>query len=297
MPPAYPSRARGANFMVDRGASPVIRRMQAPPRVAFAGSFVRASRALDERTIHHLLAWAMIATGVITALALKFISAPYGRYSRGGWGPSIPSRVGWIVMEAPASLAVLGVFLTGRHRAETAPLVLLALWQLHYVHRAFIYPFRMRTAGKTMPASVAAMAVLFNSWNAYINARWIGHLGDYPTSWLVTPQFLIGAALFLTGFTINLWADTVLLHLRKPGETGYKIPQGGLYDLIACPNYFGEILEWTGWAVASWSLSGAAFAVYTAANVGPRAFTHLAWYRQKFPDYPKDRKALIPYLW
>lgn len=230
-------------------------------------------------------------------VALRFVTAPYGRHERAGWGPRIPSRLGWIVMEAPASLGFLGIYLAGERRAAAVPLVLLAFWQLHYLHRAFIFPFRMRVAGKTMPASVAAMAVAFNGWNAYINARWISHLGEYAVGWLSDPRFLIGGALFLAGWAINIWADTVLLRLRRPGETGYKIPTGGLYDLIACPNYFGEILEWTGWAVMTWSLPGLAFALYTAANVGPRAGSHLAWYRSRFPDYPADRKALIPFVW
>ena len=252
---------------------------------------------LSEPTLVRFAAWAMIATGLVTALALRFVSAPYGRHARGGWGPQIPSRVGWIMMEAPASLAFLAIYLQGDHRASPAPLVLLAMWQLHYVHRAFIFPFRMRVTGKTMPASIPLMAICFNGWNAYINARFISHVGNYDLAWLSTPQFLAGAALFLTGMAINVWADTVLLRLRRPGETGYKVPRGGLFELVACPNYLGEILEWTGWAVATWSLPGLAFAVYTAANVGPRAGTHLDWYRQKLPDFPRNRKALIPFVW
>lgn len=250
-----------------------------------------------EPFLHRTASWAMIATAVLTMAALRFVSAPYGRHARSGWGPTIPARAGWILMETPASLGFLAIYLAGDHRSSAAPLALLALWQLHYVHRAFIYPFRMRAGGKTMPASVVAMAVAFNGWNAYINARWISHLGDYPSSWLAGPRFLLGTSLFLAGMAVNVWADTVLLGLRRPGEKGYRVPRGGLFELVACPNYLGEIVEWLGFALAAWSLPGLAFAIYTAANIGPRAFSHLAWYRKELPDYPKDRKALIPYLW
>lgn len=252
---------------------------------------------MNERTIVLVAAWGMIVVGIVTAVALRFVTAPYGRHARGGWGPLLPARVGWLLMEAPASLVVLGIFLFGAHRAEAVPIALLAMWQLHYVHRAFVFPFRMRATGKTMPASVPAMAIAFNLWNAYINARWISHVGVYTSEWLTDPRFVIGALLFVTGWAINLWADTVLMNLRKPGETGYRVPRGGLFELVACPNYLGEILEWTGWAIATWSLPGLAFAVYTAANIGPRAGSHLAWYREKLPDFPKGRKALIPYVW
>jgi len=61
-------------------------------------------------------------------------------------------------------------------------------------------------------------------------------------------------------------------------------------------DYLGEIVEWTGWAVATWSLAGLAFALYTAANLAPRALSHHAWYRARFPEYPPSRRALVPFL-
>ncbi|MCA9605822.1 MAG: DUF1295 domain-containing protein [Myxococcales bacterium] len=256
-----------------------------------------SSLALPEETLHFYLTLTEIGIAIPTAVALLWISAPYGRYARDGWGPKIPARLGWILMELPACALYAGIFFFGAHSLELTPLVLLGIWQLHYFHRTFIFPFRLRAEGKTMPVSIPLMAILFNSLNAYVNARWISHLGSYDTSWLLDPRFLVGAAVFATGMAINLHADTVLIHLRKPGETGYKIPKGGLYRYITCPNYFGEIMEWIGWAILTWSLAGVAFAVYTAANVGPRAFTNHRWYLEKFGDeYPKERRALIPFL-
>jgi hypothetical protein len=69
-----------------------------------------------------------------------------------------------------------------------------------------------------------------------------------------------------------------------------------LYEYVSCPNYLGEMLEWCGWAIATWSLAGFAFAFYTIANIGPRALANHRWYREKFPDYPPQRKAVIPYV-
>ena len=108
---------------------------------------------------------------------------------------------------------------------------------------------------------------------------------------------ITGLVLFLSGFILNRWADRVLHNLRKPGETAYKIPYGGFYRWISCPNYLGEIIEWAGWAVATWSLPGLAFAVWTCANLVPRARANHAWYKKHFADYPPERKALIPKLW
>jgi 3-oxo-5-alpha-steroid 4-dehydrogenase 1 len=242
-----------------------------------------------------MAAYAMLGLAAVTLAALSLVTAPYGHYARSGWGPTMPSRLGWIVMESPAVLAFAAFYLLGSHRASPAPLAMLALWQTHYLHRAFVFPLAMR-AGKTMPVAIAAMAFSFNVLNAWINARWISELGDYPVRWLLDPRFVTGTAIFFAGLCINVGADRRLLALRAPGETGYKIPRGGLYEWVSCPNYLGEIVEWLGWALATWSVPGLAFAVYTIANLGPRALHHHAWYRRTFPDYPRRRKALLPFI-
>ncbi len=251
---------------------------------------------MTELEIHQAAAWTEIGLGVVIGCVLLFITAPYGRYGRGGWGPEVSNRVGWIIMEVPACLGFAAIYLMGDLKAELVPLVLLGMWQLHYVFRTFVFPFLIRDSGKTMPLSVALIAVVFNTLNAYVNARWIGHLSSYEDSWLTDPRFLIGALLFCVGMTINHRADATLRNLRKPGETGYKIPQGRLYKRISCPNYAGELLEWIGWAIATWSLAGVAFAVFSAGNLVPRALKHHRWYQEKFPDYPAERKALIPFV-
>lgn len=252
---------------------------------------------MNETEIHHWVTLGMFGLAAITFIALFFITAPYGRYGRGGWGPEIPTRVSWILMEMPAVAVFIWIFMQGQHASQMVPLVLLGVWQIHYVHRTLIFPFRMRTKGKRTPITIPLLAIVFNLLNAYVNARWISHFGAYASDWLTDPRFVIGIGLFFCGLLINLHADSVLFRLRKPGETGYKVPRGGLYEFIASPNYFGEILEWTGWALMTWSLAGLSFAAYTFANLAPRAVSHLGWYRETFPEYPKSRRALIPFVW
>lgn len=252
---------------------------------------------MTERTLHEWATWTEIALAALTFVALFFVTAPYGRHGRKGWGPEIDQRLGWVLMELPAVALWLGIYALGRHALEPAPLALLVLWQTHYVNRTFVFPLRIRSAGKTTPLSIVAMAIAFNTLNAYVNARWVSEHGSYPDTWLLDARFLSGVALFFVGFGINQHADAVLFRLRKPGETGYAIPRGGLYRFVTCPNYLGEILEWTGWAIATWSLAGLAFALYTVANLAPRARDHHRWYLAKFPDYPTDRRILVPFVW
>jgi 3-oxo-5-alpha-steroid 4-dehydrogenase 1 len=239
---------------------------------------------------------AMLVLSVVTCTALFLITAPYGRHTRGGWGPQISSTAGWIIMEAPASLGFFAFYFAGEARAATVPLALLALWQLHYLNRAFIYPFRRRGGDKPMPAAVALLGCAFNVANTYLNARFITHFGHYSSGWLADPRFGAGVLVFAVGFAINQHADHVLRTLRRPGERGYKIPAGGLYRFVSAPNYFGEILEWTGFALAAWSPAALAFVAWTVANLLPRAWANHRWYRQTFPDYPTARRALVPFL-
>ena len=231
-----------------------------------------------------------------TVLALLFVTAPYGRHVRSGWGPSLPGWIGWLAMEAPAALVFAFFYLQGGHRAEAVPLAFLILWETHYLYRAFVYPLGLRRGRGRMPVSVAGMAVAFNLLNGYVNGRWVSGFGSYPEGWFADPRFLVGVALFAGGLALNVLSDRALRRLRAPAETGYKVPRGGAFEWVSCPNYLGEIVEWTGWAIATWSLPGLAFAVYTAANLAPRALSHHAWYRREFPDYPRERRALFPYL-
>jgi protein-S-isoprenylcysteine O-methyltransferase Ste14 len=147
-----------------------------------------------------------------------------------------------------------------------------------------------------MPVSIVGMAVVFNCINASINARWISHFGDYPDSWMWNTPFILGVVVFFLGWAINQHSDYVLFRLRSPGEGGYKVPRGGLYRWVSCPNYLGEMLEWVGWAIAAWSLAGLAFAVFTIANLLPRAIANHRWYREQFADYPPERRAVVPFL-
>lgn len=251
---------------------------------------------MQEATLHGYLVLAMFVLAALSFTALLKVAAPYGRFVRPGWGPLIPARIGWVLMESPAVVLFVLVYALGAHATADAPMALLALWQLHYINRTFLFPFRLRSEGKRMPLVIALMAFLFNCLNAYINARWISHFGTYPDGWLTGPVFVTGAVVFLVGWTINQQSDAILIRLRRPGETGYRVPEGGLYRWVSCPNYLGEILAWIGWAVAAWSLAGLAFAVFTVANLLPRALANHRWYLQEFPDYPRSRRALVPFL-
>lgn len=253
---------------------------------------------MTEATFFQWLTWAWILLAPVVFLALLFVTVPYGRYHQGrSWGAPFSGMVGWIVMELPAVLAMPLVFFVSGRAPGPVEAAFLVLWEVHYLHRTFVFPLRRRAYLEPVPVVVALLGVLFNLANGYLNGRWLGHFSPgYPTAWLWDPRFLAGTALFALGMTINIHSDEVILGLRKAGG-GYQVPRRGVHRLVASPNYLGEFLEWSGWALATWSLPGLAFAVWTFGNLGPRARSHLQWYRKTFPDYPRERKAILPYLW
>jgi protein-S-isoprenylcysteine O-methyltransferase Ste14 len=251
---------------------------------------------VSEHAIYRAVAYGWLALSAITLFVLLGRAAPYGRHARPGWGPTIAPRWGWLIMELPAAItiAALSVPLLSRDGWPQAWL-LVGLWELHYVNRAFVYPFRLRST-RPMPLTVVTMGFLFNLVNGWLNARGLTTFGpELGRAAIDSPRVIGGVVVFLLGLAINWDADARLLRLRRDGA-GYSIPHGGLYAFISCPNYLGEILEWSGFAIAAGSLAALGFAAWTIANLVPRALAHHRWYREQFPDYPRARRAIVPFL-
>jgi 3-oxo-5-alpha-steroid 4-dehydrogenase 1 len=250
----------------------------------------------EQRLFDGLLAGGFVSAALVF-VGLFFLTAPYGRHTRKGWGPTLPTVLGWVLMELPAAVLLPVWFFIGSGFSPSPAWIFLVIWETHYAYRAFLFPFRLRGKKKSMPVLIVVFGMLFNLFNTYINGRYLGaHAAHYPVAWLQDPRFLTGLLFFIAGYAINHHADRVLFRLRKPGERDYKIPHGGLYRWVSCPNYLGELLEWTGWAIATWSLPGLLFAVWTFANLVPRAHSHHRWYRENFEDYPAQRKAIFPFV-
>ena len=116
---------------------------------------------------------------------------------------------------------------------------------------------------------------------------------------LLSPQFIAGASLFFLGMGINIHSDRIIRHLRQPGDTGHYLPRGGMFRYVSSANYFGEIIEWTGFAVLTWSAAGAVFALWTFANLVPRADAIYHRYGEMFGDeFRRARlKRVIPFIY
>lgn len=246
-----------------------------------------------------LLLIIMAAIAAIVFVTLYFVEAGYGMLFNKKWGHPIPNKIAWICMEAPVFLVMLILWAGSERQFETVPLLFFLFFELHYFQRAFVFPLLIKGKSK-MPAGIMTMGIVFNLLNGYIQGMWIFYLSPadmYTVQWLTTPQFIIGTLLFFTGMWINWQSDYIVRHLRKPGDTNHYLPKGGMFNYVTSANYFGELTEWCGFAILTWSASGALFAWWTFANLVPRANTIWHKYKAMFGPEVGRRKRIIPFIY
>uniref|UniRef100_A0A0N5BLV5 3-oxo-5alpha-steroid 4-dehydrogenase (NADP(+)) n=1 Tax=Strongyloides papillosus TaxID=174720 RepID=A0A0N5BLV5_STREA len=234
---------------------------------------------------------------LIYGFKASYFKASYGRYNKDAFFKSITlnPRLSWMLQEMPSFVIPCYLIITRYNDYNLYKLFVTSLFVVHYFHRSIIYPMLMKSKNP-VPIEIFLSAFTFCTINGALQG--FSHLLyiDYNYDNMWTLSTLFGFLLYLSGMFINIEADHILRNLRKKDETGYKIPVGGAFKYITCANYFGEIVEWIGYFIVAKSFPSLAFAFFTIANIGPRALQHHQWYLQKFDDYPKNRKALIPFI-
>lgn len=236
-----------------------------------------------------------IIYGLLTLFASK---APYGRYSDYRYGFGVPVKFAWAVQEFPSFFVpvLLCLYRNGAVFHGFTNMILLGMFVLHYFHRTFIFPAFIKSKNSTpfLPFISAFVTCLYNGILHGIYFIYIYEYEDHV--WFYKPNFYIGVILYLYGLYVNIRSDSTLRNLRTGCDTGYKIPQGGMFEYVSCANYFGEIVEMWGYAIASLAFPAVAHAIFTTLFLSHRAMDHHGWYLKKFENYPKHRKSVIPFL-
>lgn len=243
----------------------------------------------------------MTALAVVVFIALFFIDAGYGKFYQPKWGPSLDNHWGWFLMEVPVFVAMLVLWWFSDRRTDGVRMIFLLLFEIHYFHRSFIFPRQLRGHSR-MPLAIVLMGALFNTLNALMQGGWIFYISPadfYPKDWLLSLPFLAGTLLFFAGMYINIQSDSIIRNLRKPGDTAHYLPKGGMFRYVTSANYFGEFMEWVGFAILTWSWAGAVFALWTFANLAPRAARIYDLYSQEFPDELDTHKVkrMLPFIY
>ena len=247
-----------------------------------------------------MIMWVMAVTAVIVFIALYFVKAGYGIFRTKQWGLSINNKVAWILMEAPVFFVMLYMWASNGTPTTLPAFLAFLLFELHYFQRSFIFPLMMKGQSQ-MPVAIMLMGVIFN----VINGLVIGtSLFTLPPSayndgaaYLTHPTAIAGIAIFFSGMGINLHSDHVIRHLRKPGDNRHYLPQKGFYRYVTSANYFGELVEWTGFALLCSTPAAWLFVVWRAANLVPRAAAIHKRYRDEFGDAVGSRKRILPFVY
>lgn len=243
----------------------------------------------------------MAVVAVVVFVCLFFVDAGYGKFYQPKWGPSVDNKLGWTLMEAPVFVAMLALWWFSELKTDIVRIVFLFLFEIHYFHRSFIFPRQIRGKSK-MPLSIIFMGALFNTLNAFMQGGWIFYFSSadmYGTSWLHGLPFILGTVIFFAGMAVNIQSDSIIRNLRQPGDTAHYLPKGGMFRYVTSANYFGEFVEWVGFAVLTWSWAGAVFALWTFANLAPRAARIYDLYSREFPEEldTQKTKRMIPFIY
>lgn len=253
-------------------------------------------------TLHtfYLFLAVMALVALFVFVTLFFVDAGYGKFYNSKWGPSVDNHVGWVLMEAPVFIVMLLLWWFSERRTDVVRVVFLLLFEMHYFHRSFIFPQKIRGHSR-MPLSIILMGALFNTLNALMQGGWIFHLSPataYQPEWLTSLPFWVGIVVFFYGMYVNIHSDSIIRNLRQPGDTRHYLPKAGMFRYVTSANYFGEFVEWIGFAILTWSWAGAVFALWTFANLAPRAARIYEMYQREFPDEldTERTKRMIPFI-
>ncbi|XP_037082828.1 3-oxo-5-alpha-steroid 4-dehydrogenase 1-like [Pollicipes pollicipes] len=229
-------------------------------------------------------------------VTVVLVGTPPGRWfvrNRFRW--PVNNRIGWCLKELPSLLIPIWHLSGQTGPLLRPPLLPLSLFAAHYFQRTFIYPLRM-SADSARPLPYILMAAAFTTWNGQLQSL-AAHRCPADSSDTYTTLHAVGAVIFVLGAAINIDSDQRLLALRKPGGPRYCVPHGGFFEFVTAANYLGEMIEWWGYALVSWTPAALFFALFTTVYLtGCAAELHEQNKARFGAEYPRERRRIVPFL-
>lgn len=167
---------------------------------------------------------------------------------------------------------------------------------LHFAKRCLEVLFLHKYSGK-----ISLITTVFITW-AYSSIAYSIH---ESVNTLTRPEMLatgvntslyLGFAVFLLGQISNLYHHILLRKLRNEATKEYKIPEGGLFSYVNCPHYLSEIVAWIGIAIMTKYLIVFGLTFVMASYLVGRSLNTTRWYKEKIPNFPSDRKSILPFV-
>jgi len=223
-------------------------------------------------------------------------------------------QVGWktvFVMEYFGPLVIYLFFFLrpvciygeGAKREPTYSVVKLACacWTAHYLKRILETLYVHRFSKATMPLmNLFKNCGYYFGFTAFI-AYFINHPLYMPPSF-GTVQIAAGCIGFLVAEIGNYSIHAALRDLRPPGTRERKIPMPNgnpltnMFNLVSCPNYTYEALAWFSFSVMTQCAPALIFTGVGLYQMSVWAIGKHNAYKKEFHNYPKSRRAILPFV-
>ncbi|KAL2549121.1 3-oxo-5-alpha-steroid 4-dehydrogenase family protein [Forsythia ovata] len=204
----------------------------------------------------------------------------------------LSSRTGMLFLYTPAFLAGLASFWIFQDGGTRFMMLKFAV-TFHFLKRDLEVLFLHKFSGFMVLDSVIIISVSY--FTAAASMIYLQHLTLGFREPLVDLKYL-GLLLFLVGICGNFYHHYLLSKLREKNEKGYKIPRGGLFSMVICPHYLFEIIVFLGISLISQTPFSYSTALGVALYLVTRSYATRKWYLSKFENFPKNVKALVPYV-
>ncbi|KAJ0182497.1 hypothetical protein K1T71_001866 [Dendrolimus kikuchii] len=172
-------------------------------------------------------------------------------------------------------------------------------WSVHYAKRLLETLFVHRFSHGTMPLKNlfrnCAYYWLFTLYVAY-------HINHPLYTAPCTTCFYVGLVGFILCELGNLSIHILLKNLRPPGTKVRRVPvpDGNpfslLFNFVSCPNYTYEFGSWLFFTIMTKCAPAGLFAAAGFYQMAVWAIGKHRNYKKEFPEYPKGRKAILPFI-
>src|SRR5262245_24404745 len=243
-----------------------------------------------EWTDHVMLWYAALAAFFVGNAIMELTGITQIRYSKFRRGKGISMRLGTLIFDGIPLLFAIGYATTLAGIATPIQRIMTILFVLHFGKRCFEALFVHRYSGPIDLFSV------FQITGFYCLAVWLGLFTTASVTQAPDTITWIGLATFAAGTVINAYHHVLLANLRARGSSEYVLPRGGLFNVIVCPHYLGELLAWLGIALVSRQLAMYIWFFGETAYLLIRSRNTLKWYRARFPQLPANVRGLLPGL-
>ena len=249
-----------------------------------------------DAAILFLLVFFIVAAAFGNLCKLPFLTRDgglltYSKFARGvTFGPDVPTKVGMLVLYAPAS--VIGFWWRWNVAGDSRTGLAASLMATHFGKRCYECLFVHKYSG-TMPLASSFFIGFFYAVTSlatchYANMAVPLSKGEFPYT---------GFFLFSVGLIGNFYHHWLLANLRQPGEKKYFVPQGGFFVYVAAPHYFFELIGWFGVVLVTNHFISLLMFLAMSVYLFERATAQTQWNQANFEEeYPRHRKHIIPFI-